>query len=79
VSNESWEFMIENEASLHEPRLRPDEELVAAAKNGEPITPCNFLYQSRIWVDGIDFAVTRMEVQSGKNPSFWISMQLSIT
>jgi len=35
VSNESWEFMIENETSLHEPRRRPDEELVAAAKNGE--------------------------------------------
>jgi hypothetical protein len=24
-------------------------------------------------VDGIDFAVARMEVQPGRNPSFWIS------
>jgi RNA polymerase sigma-70 factor (ECF subfamily) len=27
--------MIENETSLHEPRRRPDEELIIAAKNGE--------------------------------------------
>ncbi|MDR3775710.1 MAG: hypothetical protein P4K97_02360 [Terracidiphilus sp.] len=39
----------------------------------EPITPSKFLYRGRIWVDGIDFAVARMEVQPGKNPSFWIS------
>jgi hypothetical protein len=39
----------------------------------EPITPNKFLYRGRIWVDGIDFAVARMEVQPGKNPSFWIS------
>jgi hypothetical protein len=39
----------------------------------EPITPSKFLYRGRIWVDGVDFAVARMEVQPGKNPSFWIS------
>lgn len=39
----------------------------------EPITPSKFLYRGRIWVDGIDFAVARMEMQPGKNPSFWIS------
>lgn len=39
----------------------------------EPIIPSKFLYQGRIWVDGIDFAVARMEVQPGRNPSFWIS------
>jgi hypothetical protein len=39
----------------------------------EPITPSKFLYRGRILVDGIDFAVARMDVQPGKNPSFWIS------
>lgn len=39
----------------------------------EPITHSKFLYRGRIWVDAADFAVTRMEVQPGKNPSFWIS------
>jgi hypothetical protein len=39
----------------------------------EPIIPSKFLYRGRIWVDGIDFAVARMEVQPGRNPSFWIS------
>ncbi len=39
----------------------------------EPIMPSKFLYRGRIWVDAIDFAVARMEVQPGKNPSFWIS------
>lgn len=39
----------------------------------EPITPSKFLYKGRIWVDAADFAVAKMEVQPGKNPSFWIS------
>jgi len=39
----------------------------------EPIAPSKFLYRGKIWVDGIDFAVAKMEVQPGKNPSFWIS------
>jgi hypothetical protein len=39
----------------------------------EPIAPSKFLYKGRIWVDEIDFAVAKMEVQPGKNPSFWIS------
>ena len=39
----------------------------------EPITPSKFLYKGRIWVDGIDSAVARIEVQPGKNSSFWIS------
>ena len=39
----------------------------------DPITPSKFLYRGRIWVDEIDFAVARMEVQPGKNPLFWIS------
>ena len=42
----------------------------------EPMTPSKFLYRGRIWVDGLDFAVARMEVQPGKNPSFWISRTL---
>jgi hypothetical protein len=43
----------------------------------EPIAPSKFLYRGRIWVDGIDFAVTRMEVQPCKNLSFWISKTVS--
>jgi hypothetical protein len=39
----------------------------------EPITPSKSLCRGRIWVDGIDFAVAGMEVQPGKNLSFWIS------
>ena len=39
----------------------------------EPIKPSKFLYRGRIWVDAVDFAVAKMEVQPGKNPSFWIS------
>jgi hypothetical protein len=39
----------------------------------EPISPTQFLYKGRIWVDAADFAVARMEVQPAKSPSFWIS------
>ncbi len=32
-----------------------------------------FLYRGKIWVDGHDFAVARIQGEPAKNPSFWIS------
>jgi outer membrane lipoprotein-sorting protein len=37
----------------------------------EPKRKDKFLYSGRIWVDGEDFAVVRIEAQPAKNPSFW--------
>ena len=37
----------------------------------EPRTKDKFLYRGRIWVDAEDFAVTRLEAQPAKSPSFW--------
>lgn len=37
----------------------------------EPKVKSKFLYRGRIWVDGSDFAVTRIEAEPAKNPSFW--------
>lgn len=31
-----------------------------------------YLYRGKIWVDARDFAVTRIEAEPAKNPSFWI-------
>ena len=39
----------------------------------EPREKTKFLYGGNIWVDATDFAVTRMEGEPAKNPSFWIS------
>jgi len=36
-----------------------------------PRTDNQYLYRGTIWVDAHDFAVSRMEVQPGRNPSFW--------
>jgi hypothetical protein len=38
----------------------------------EPRTEGKFLYRGRIWVDGKDFAVVRLEAEPAKSPSFWI-------
>jgi hypothetical protein len=37
----------------------------------EPRTKDKFLYRGRVWVDGEDFVVIRLEVEPAKNPSFW--------
>jgi hypothetical protein len=37
----------------------------------QPKTPSKFLYRGKIWVDAKDFAVSRMEVEPAKSPSFW--------
>lgn len=39
----------------------------------EPHEKTKFLYVGKIWVDPTDFAVTKMEGEPAKNPSFWIS------
>jgi hypothetical protein len=36
-----------------------------------PRTQNKLLYRGRIWVDATDFAVTRIEGEPAKNPSFW--------
>jgi hypothetical protein len=37
----------------------------------KPRTTDRFLYRGRIWVDAKDFAVTRLDAEPAKNPSFW--------
>lgn len=37
----------------------------------EPKRNDKLLYRGRIWVDARDFAVTRLEAELAKNPSFW--------
>ncbi len=39
----------------------------------EPITSNKFLYRGKVWVDAEEFALTRVEAEPAKNPSFWIS------
>ena len=36
-----------------------------------PKRRAEFLYRGKIWVDAHDFAVTRIEAQPARNPSFW--------
>ena len=37
----------------------------------EPKNPSKFLYRGKVWIDAHDFAVSRMEVEPAKSPSFW--------
>jgi hypothetical protein len=37
----------------------------------EPRRRDKFLFRGRVWVDGKDFAVARLEAEPAKNPSFW--------
>jgi hypothetical protein len=39
--------------------------------NAQPRTKNKFLFRGRIWVNGRDFAVTRVEGEPGVNPSWW--------
>ncbi|MFI5117134.1 MAG: hypothetical protein ACHP8B_10605 [Terriglobales bacterium] len=37
-----------------------------------PLRDNKYLYHGTVWIDATDFAVTRIEAQPAKNPSFWI-------
>ncbi len=36
-----------------------------------PKTKSKYLYRGKVWVDAVDFAVTRIEAEPAQNPSFW--------
>jgi hypothetical protein len=36
-----------------------------------PKTRSTYVYRGKVWIDGTDFAVTRIEAEPGQNPSFW--------
>ena len=38
----------------------------------EPLLDNKYLYRGTIWVDAADFAVTRIDAEPAKNPSYWI-------
>jgi hypothetical protein len=40
--------------------------------NVTPKTDYKYLYRGKIWVDAQDFAVTRIEAEPSKSPSFWV-------
>ena len=44
--------------------------------NVEPKVESKFLYRGKIWVDAHDYAVTRIEAQPARNPSFWTTKSL---
>jgi hypothetical protein len=44
--------------------------------NVEPKVESKFLYRGKIWVDAHDFAVTRIEAQPARNPSFWTTKSM---
>ena len=37
----------------------------------EPKSRSKYVYRGQVWVDGMDFAVTRIEAEPAENPSFW--------
>ena len=44
----------------------------AYVSNVVPRHDNKFLYRGKIWVDANDFAVTRIEAEPAKSPSFWV-------
>jgi len=36
-----------------------------------PKQRCKYVYRGKVWVDGTDFAVTRIDAEPAQNPSFW--------
>ena len=37
-----------------------------------PKSRSKYIYRGKVWVDGSDFAVTRIEAEPSQNPSFWM-------
>jgi len=64
VNQENYEFAL----IAYEPGPRGGLYVLSV----EPRTRNKYLFQGKIWVDGRQFAIVRMEGGPAKNPSFWI-------
>lgn len=61
LDRENYEFTLVN----YEPAERQYVLRVSPKRKSK------FVYRGKIWVDGSDFAVTRIEAEPAQNPSFW--------
>ena len=64
LSTANYDFTLAEEDTARQPS-----EYVL---NVYPKHDYKFLYRGKIWVDATDFAVTRIEAEPAKSPSFWI-------
>jgi hypothetical protein len=85
ILNRVFHRLLESEQQAGDPsnrkhtELGPDNYIFSLAGteginyvlNVEPKVESRFLYCGKIWVDATDFAVTRIEAQPARNPSFW--------
>lgn len=68
LSRENYDFKLAG----YEPGEKSGRYILAVT----PRSKDKFLYQGRVWVDATDFAVTHIEGEPAKNPSFWIKKTL---
>jgi hypothetical protein len=64
LSRDNYEFTLEG--------FENNKDGGAYVLSVKPRTRNKFLYQGRIWVNAVDFAVMRIDAVPAKNPSFWI-------
>jgi hypothetical protein len=63
LNRDNYEFALVG----YEPSSRGGQYVLAVT----PKARSKYVYHGRVWVDGVDFAVTRIEVEPAQNPSFW--------
>jgi outer membrane lipoprotein-sorting protein len=64
LSSRNYDFTLADDDTPHE---ASEYVLNVIPKNDN-----KFLYRGKIWVDTSDFAVTRIEAEPAKSPSFWV-------
>jgi hypothetical protein len=64
LTTDNYEFTL---AGIEGPQDAPQYVL-----NVKPKKDNKYLYRGKIWVDGKDFAVTRIQAEPAKSPSFWV-------
>lgn len=64
LTAENYNFTLAGSAAGQDP---PQYVLNVIPKNDN-----KYLYRGRIWIDAKDFAVTRIEAEPAKSPSFWV-------
>src|SRR5262249_41849868 len=64
LTSSNYEFTLDEDENAREPSQYV---LDVIPKHNN-----KYLYRGKIWVDAKDFAVSRIEAEPAKNPSFWV-------
>ena len=74
LNRDNYDFALigfESSAGINSSGVNSSDQGIQYVLAVYPKARSKYVYRGKVWVDGTDFAVTRIEAEPAQNPSFW--------